>query len=195
MLARGHYYADQGTKNEPMVLFVRRHWFSFLPWAILVLFIVLAPIILFSISLGQTNILALSQTIRVSIILGTSAYYLFALAIFLAVWIDFYLDVTIVTEQRLIDIHQDGLFNHRISEQSLLRVQDVSVRVLGPFQTMMQFGTVYVETAGEEQNFVMVNLPKPNLIADKIMDLHHQLVDRGFKTIDDVGEGRPRSSK
>lgn len=191
MLTRGHYYADQTAQGEAMVLFVRRHWFSFFSWGILVFFMVLAPIIVFGVSLSQVNILALSQTARTAIITGTSAYYLFVLAVFLAAWIDYYLDVTIVTEQRLVDIHQNGLFNHRISEQSLLRVQDVSVRVRGPFQTMFQFGTVYVETAGEAQNFIMNNLPKPNQVANTIIELHKRLTDQSFAKADDIGTQRP----
>lgn len=180
MLTRGRYYPEQEASVEPIVIFVRRHWFSFFPWIILIAVMAICPIIVLTVLATSINFNTLESPSRVFIILLTSTYYLFTLSVFLVAWIDYYLDVTIVTSKRLVDIHQNGLFNHRVSEQSLLRVQDVSVRVEGPFQTFFKFGTVYVETAGEAPNFEMVNLPNPNYIADTILKLHYKLVEEGY---------------
>ncbi len=196
MLPAGHYYPQQSSAPEPVVIFVRRHWFAFASWILLLAVMVIAPLVLLGALLGGGLFPALTQTVRVVIVLGFSAYYLFTLAVFLVAWIDFYLDTTLVTRRRLVDIHQSGLFNHRVSEQSLLRVQDVSVRVEGLLQTFFQMGTVYVETAGEAPNFILKNLPHPHHVANTIMELHNKLVQEGYR-IDDVStddtltDGRP----
>jgi len=181
MLPRGSSFPHQTAHAEPVALFIRRHWFSFFTWGVLTLAMILAPIVAMASVIGIASFTNFSRTQQTVLILGASAYYLFVLAVFLVAWIDYYLDVTILTERRLIDIHQSGLFNHRVSEQSLLRVQDVSVRVKGPLQTFFRFGTVYVETAGEAPNFVMQNLPDPNRVANKIIELHNRLIDQGYQ--------------
>lgn len=192
MLARGHYYPEQAGAAEPVVLFIRRHWFSFASWMVLITVMAVSPIVLVSLITSGTTIFVTSLTARTLLVLALSAYYLFTLAVFLVAWIDYYLDTTIVTRRRLVDIHQNGLFNHRVSEQSLLRVQDVSVRIQGPFQTFFQFGSVYVETAGEAPNFMMRNLPHPHHVANIILELHNRLVQEGFRPEDlAIGDGDP----
>ena len=193
MLAPGHYYPEQTKMSEPVVLFVRRHWAAFAVWAAIIFIMCCAPVVLLVIASNSMSLLDLSTVSQKLVICCISAYYLFVLAVFLAAWIDYYLDTTVITERRLVDIHQNGLFNHRISEQSLLRVQDVSVRVQGPFQTFFRFGTVYVETAGEAPNFIMYNLPNPNQVANTIVELHNRLIEQGIDVpdlIDPDGSGK-----
>lgn len=185
MLSRGRYFPEQAATGEPVILFVRRHWFSFSTWLILTVIMLATPLFLLPLIVSASPTARATVEFRTLLTLATSAYYLFILAVFLVAWIDYYLDVTIVTPKRLVDVHQNGLFNHQISEQSLLRVQDVSVRVQGPFQTFFQYGTVYVETAGEAPNFVMRNLPRPSHVASTIIELHNQLVEHGFTASED----------
>lgn len=180
MLSPGHYYPEQAAAGEPVVLFARRHWFAFVGWGIAVSVLALLPLIILSVINRTVGWGVLDPIVRIVVIVGVSMELLMTLAIFLVAWIDFYLDTTIVTEKRLVDVHQNGLFNHRVSEQSLLKVQDVTVRVRGPWQTFFQYGTVYVETAGEAPNFEMNNLPRPHHVANTITELHTRLLEKGF---------------
>lgn len=194
MLSPGHYYPEQAAAAEPVVLFVRRHWFAFVGWALLIAVMALVPIPVLVIVGSTLGSASASASVRALVVFGISMYLLMTLAIFLVAWIDFYLDSTIVTEKRLVDVHQNGLFNHRVSEQSLLKVQDVTVRVRGPWQTFFQFGTVYVETAGEAPNFEMNNLPHPHHVANTITELHNRLLEQGFTSGSDQGKHQPVGS-
>jgi membrane protein YdbS with pleckstrin-like domain len=184
MLPTGHYYPEQTSAAEPVVHFARSHWVVFGSWALVLAIMALTPLVVGLALGGSVDWSTLSLELRTFLTLAVSAYYLFTLAVFLATWIDFYLDAAIITEKRLVDVRQNGLFNHRVSEQSLLRVQDVSVRVRGPLQTFFQFGTVYVETAGEAPNFTMHNLPHPHQVANLILELHNRMVAEGYPTED-----------
>ncbi|MDO8336088.1 MAG: PH domain-containing protein, partial [Candidatus Saccharibacteria bacterium] len=104
--------------------------------------------------------------------LGGSAYLLFVNAIFLTVWIEQYLDVCIITTDRLVHIRQIGLFNRRVAELSMTRVQDVSAQMRGYLQSILQFGTVVVETAGGAPDFVIRNVSKPHVVANTILMIH-----------------------
>lgn len=186
MLTREQYFPGH-SPEEQVALFIRRHWMAFLPW-------MLIPPILLAVSSGLALYLwlqaALSPDIRTVIVIGLAVLYLAVLFLLLRGWMSYYLDVTIVTERRLVDIEQDGIFIRRISEQSLLRVQDVSARQYGFFQTYLNYGNLYIETAGEQPNFELHNIPRPNDVAKTILNLHDRLVGVGGHDVElAVAEG------
>ena len=86
------------------------------------------------------------------------ALYIMALLLFLfLVWMDQYLDMWIITTERIIDIEQNGLFSRDISEIPIKHVQDVTIEVHGLIETFLRFGTIRIQTAGEREfkiNFV-----------------------------------------
>lgn len=187
MLQRGQYFPGQ-RKDEQIVLFARSHWLSFLPWILIILAMIIVPtiIVLF---LLPSNPSILSNSFRPYIIIGGASYILIAIAVFFTAWISYYLNVIIVTPEHLIDISQTGLFNRKVSEQSLLRVQDVSARVQGLLQTFFRYGTVEVETAGDIPNFEIQNVPYPTRVANKILQLHEELVQATGYSEEDLAEG------
>jgi hypothetical protein len=58
------------------------------------------------------------------IILGVSIYYLFMWELFFLSFINYFLDVWIVTNHRIIDMEQNGLFARTVSEEKIEMVQD-----------------------------------------------------------------------
>jgi hypothetical protein len=173
MLSKGNYFPEQNS-DEQIILFIRRHWLSFLYWIIFIGIMIIVPIIIFLV-LKNDIVYGMPARDQEYLIIGTSAYVLITMAIFLTAWISFYLNVVIITPEHLVDIRQNGLFNRRVSEQSLLRVQDVSSHRRGLMQTFFHYGTVFVETAADLPNFQMPNLPNPDKIANEILKLHEEL--------------------
>lgn len=194
MLKPGSYFTEQ-TRDEKVVMFVRRHWLSFLNWVIiLIIMFFIPPITFYSNRLDLINTLKSSYTSLGYFVIITACYYLFVLALFLTSWMNYYLDVTIVTSNHLVDIRQFGLFNRRVAEQSLMRVQDVSSRMKGFLQTLARYGTVYVETAADSPNFEMNNIPRPYKVANTIMELHEEMVKSG-KYSAELAEGEGEYQK
>src|SRR6185436_15975198 len=89
-------------------------------------------------------------------------------------WVDYLLDYGVVTDQRLVDVQQSGLFSRTVAEQALHRVQDVTTDVTGVFQTLLKYGTVFVQTAAEKERFVFENIPNPGEVAKTILALAEQ---------------------
>ncbi len=79
------------------------------------------------------------------------------------------LDVWIVTDKRIIDSTQHGFFNRKVSELSLNRIQDTTVRTLGILPSMFDFGNIEIETAGAKEEFSFRQVPNPAGVKDKIM--------------------------
>ena len=167
-------------QDEKIKTVLRKHWFVFVPLLSLCLFLIILPIVALiiikinNVNLGDYQILAL---------LGFSVFLLLVLAFFINAFIDYYLDIGIITNFRIIDIEQQGLFNRSISEQNLIRVQDVTAKSRGIFQTFLDYGNVFIETAGEAPNFEFHAIAKPNHVAESILQLHHHAI--GHKADDD----------
>src|SRR3989304_4735310 len=81
------------------------------------------------------------------IILATSIYYLFITLYSFIRWIDYYFDLLLVTDQRVILILQQGIFSRQMSELPLNQVQNVRGVVSGILQTIYKYGKVDVESA------------------------------------------------
>lgn len=105
------------------------------------------------------------------IVLAGSVYFLSLLLFVFTQFINYWLDMWIITNDRIVNIEQMGLFARRISELDLHRVQDVTSEVKGFFPTLFNFGTVYIQTAGTIERFVFEQIPNPHEIRKAILDL------------------------
>jgi membrane protein YdbS with pleckstrin-like domain len=83
-------------------------------------------------------------------------------------------NVLIFTNVHLIQAEQYGLFNHRVSQISFVRVQDVTGSRNGFFQTIFNFGNVEIQSAGEEEKFIFRGAPNPQDIADDVLEIHEK---------------------
>lgn len=91
------------------------------------------------------------------------------------IWVMYYLNVQIITDERIVDINQKSLLSHQTSELNLDRFQDVTTEVVGPMANLFDYGVVRVQTAGEMKNFVFNNIPNPHKVAKIILELYENL--------------------
>lgn len=76
----------------------------------------------------------------------------------------------IITDSNVTQILQKGLFNRTVSELSMHNVEDVTALQRGILQTIFNYGTLTIETAGEQNNFIFVYCPNPNAYAKAVLD-------------------------
>jgi hypothetical protein len=162
--------------GEKVNLFFRRHPFSFLGFGFLGSAMIIFPIIIL-LTLLDSGILQFDDPLEPKIAVAIiSGYILFVLGMMIVAWMNYYLDVYIVTDRRLIDIHQEGLFSRSLSAVDLVDVEDVNAEVKGLLPTYFDYGNVDIQTAGEIQNVNFYQVPKPYLLARRVMDYHEQAV-------------------
>lgn len=175
-MAEYHFPVPGGVDEDKIVLFVRRHWASFLGQFLLSFLMLVVPAAILII-LYFTNTHFYFGMARNFIVLGLSIYYLVAITVAFVAWISFYYDIYIVCQDTIVDIVQEGFWGRKISQLTLLRVQDVSSNIQGFLPTFFSYGDVLVETAGEQtQNFLLRSIPNPQEVASKIMQLHNEIV-------------------
>lgn len=157
--------------QETQVYTYRAHPVTLLPLLFSVIFLIaIPPGVYASFSAFQPELLA-DQGRMTLFVLGASVFFLFGTLFLFQMFIDFWLDVFIVTDKRILDIEQQGLFSRTVSELRLFRVQDVTAEVKGFWRTMFNYGNVFIQTAAEKERFEFTNIANPNEIAKMILDL------------------------
>lgn len=171
------YRLPNKLPDEEMVKVIRKDLFILLKKLLMLLALIILPFAFFSLMILTQPAVLEGQVTYPLIVLGTSAYYLFIWMFFFFSFIDYYLDVWIITSERIINIEQRGFFSRIIAEQKLFRVQDVTSEAHGVFPTILAYGDVYVQTAGTKQRFFFHEVPNP----DRIRDMIIKLVERNKK--------------
>jgi hypothetical protein len=169
--------------DEQVVLFLRRHWFIFFIHLLSVLAAIIGLVLIyvfFTLFGGD-----FSQSEYYNLLLfGESLGTLFIWNLFFILWLDFYLDAWIVTNERIININQKGFFNRDISELKLTKIQDVTSEIVGVVPTLLNYGNIYVQTAAEVERFTFYQIPNPNEVKNTIVQLqekerHHEEKEMG----------------
>ena len=104
-------------------------------------------------------------------LLFIAIYYLYIWLFTFNTFVEYYLDIWVITNYRILNIEQNGLFNRTFSEQQLNRVQDITSEVKGFFPTMLNFGNVYIQTAAEIERFSFEQIKDPQGCANKIAEI------------------------
>lgn len=169
-----HFHLPHQGQNEKIILLLRRHWFIMAEKILLWLAAAIVPSVLMIFLELQLTTDGGGTIAAPLIILALSAYYLLILAFALYNFVDYYLDVWVVTDERIVNIEQRGLFSRVISEQKLDRIQDVTAELQGILPTLFNYGTVYIQTAGEQVRFVFKQIPDPQGVAKKIIKIVDQ---------------------
>lgn len=158
-------------RGETRVLFIRPHWFLVLPTFIgFAVALVLPVAVWFGINTLNPAIFA-TPGFNTLYILGASMFFLFTWLFLFQTFIDYFFDVWLITTHRIVDVQQHGVFGRTTAELLLENVEDAASDVHGVIRTFFDYGTLTVQTAGEEKRFVFEDIPHPTRVARKILEL------------------------
>ena len=159
---------------EKIEYMLRRHPITFVPQIFLLLILMIVPFVVYLLinNLYPTLLDPMTSDIIFPIaVLVASIYYLGVYLFFYFQFIEFYLDIWIVTNDRIVDIDQKGLFSNTVSELDLYRVQDVTVETNGLFPSIFKYGNVNVKTASQNLGIIFHNVSNPNEIREALIQL------------------------
>lgn len=106
---------------------------------------------------------------------GLAAGFILGLIIFIPSYISWYFSVYIITDQRLLQITQKGLWTKSVVDIGLNQVQMVNYEVAGFNQTVLGFGTIMMQTFVGD--LVIHEVHHPEKIQQKILKV---LRDKGI---------------
>ncbi len=163
---------------EHIVYSLRRHWFTFIPVIINFIFLLIVPVVVYTIFNRIFPTFIVGPIITPLLILFGSAYVLYALMFFYIQFIDYYLDLWIVTNDRIIDTEQKGLFARTVTELELFQIQDVTTHISGFFPTIFKYGDLVIATASNTSTIIFHDIPNPEFIRQEIVRLAE--IDRSY---------------
>lgn len=165
------YRLPNQIEGEKIIKIVRKDIFILFRKIIFFCLLFVLPLAFLSITLLNYPNLFDNQIAYPFIALLGSAYYLFIWLLFFFSFVDYYLDLWIITNERIIDIQQKGFFSRIIAEQRLYRIQDVTSEVHGFLPTVLKYGDVHIQTAGAKQRFLFHEVPHPEDVRNMIIKL------------------------
>ncbi len=83
-------------------------------------------------------------------------------------------NVIYVTSEKIAQVLYTSLFHRKVSQLSIGDVQDVTVRQNGILAHIFNYGTLIVETAGEQQNYTFSFVPNPYEKSRAIVGAHER---------------------
>ncbi len=103
---------------------------------------------------------------------------IFGLILFSPYWISWHYSVFIVTDQRLIQITQKGLFHRSVVDMRLNQIQMINYQIAGLQETLLGFGTIMMQTFVGD--LVIHEIHHPAKIQKKLLEI---LREKGIATI------------
>lgn len=157
-------------EGESPILTIRKHWFIYVRDSATTLVVGILPFVVW-------QILAALGAIPAAHIAGALGRYLgllWLLAAWIALfvlWTDYYLDLWIVTDRRIFNIQQIGLFRRQASSCELDNVQEVVVKTDNFLQTLFHYGTIEIQTAGPTSEYIEAEgIPHPERVRVAIQE-------------------------
>jgi hypothetical protein len=152
--------------GEQIIYTSRRHWYAFFAEVAGIVLSAFVPLIGWAL-IAQTTFADIPNFGDLYLFLS-AGWLLFVWMLGFIVWTNYYLDVLMVTNMRIIDIEQYHLFRYDVAEVRFERIQDIKVEVNGFLASLLNFGNITIQTSGSSKEFVIKMVHNPNEVKDII---------------------------
>jgi hypothetical protein len=156
-------FIDQ-EPDERVILLVRRHVITNIPWILVVLLLFFAPLLLQTFPLLEFLPLRF-QTVAVLV------WYLLALAVAIQGFLSWFFSVNIITNKRVIDVDFDNLIYRKITDAEITHIEDATVQMGSVIRTLFDFGDIIIQTAAEIPEVTFDAVPHPDRIDEILSEL------------------------
>lgn len=153
--------------HEKIVLLLRQHPIVNIPWILIALVLVFAPIILGAFPLIDF----LPERYQfISIVI----WYLVVTAFVIESFLSWFFNIYIVTDEKIVDIDFHNLIYKEVSDAKISSIQEVNHSVGGVIGTMFNFGHIKIQTAGAVPTFDFLNVSEPARVVRIIGELRQE---------------------
>lgn len=112
----------------------------------------------------------------------------FMVLIMVVATIIYYMSKIVVTDQTITQTIQNGIFNRKVSQLAMSSVEDVTALKKGFFPTILNFGKLTIETAGEQENFHFEYCGRADHYAKLILEARQEFMGRREMEIREEGQ-------
>jgi len=163
--------------DDKVVLFVRKHWVKYLVVSIISVLLFSIPLIAIIVFFSNKSEIDSMSVEIITVSIGI--YLLIVMALILQAFVDFYLDMFVITEDRIIFVRQNGFFNQQIDESHIAEISEVGVDIKGFINSVVGCGDVIVHMGNDEAILTIDDIQHPEKVAREITRLHKEFVGKG----------------
>lgn len=162
-------FFDSQEKGERIILLLRQHLITQIVPILEFLGLFILPLVI-----GPALILLgidIFETLNGRQLFWIGAFwYLFTFGFAFYKFLHWYFNIYLLTNERVVDFDYRGILHIETAYANLNQVQDVSPKIIGFFGTFFHFGNVYLQTAGERQEFEFHHVARPDDAAKRILE-------------------------
>lgn len=156
---------DTQERKEKIIFLTRRHLITNLKWVLVTIGMILLPNIVFRLF---PEVLSSFRFRTISLLV----WYLLTFSYAFEQFLKWFFNVSIVTDERVVDIDFPTILYRDISSTKIDMVQDISVKMGGFTRSLFNYGDVYIQTAGEEREFTFEDIAQP----ERVIKILNQLI-------------------
>ncbi len=161
----------EGEDGDEEILYVfRKALITNVGWIVSSIGLLLAPLFfnafIASFNNSYPNLLSL-----VLVFIVNAFWYIFTFGYMFERFLNWFFNVYIVTNKRVVDMDFDHLLHRNISEAPLRNIEDITYTVSGALETLFNFGNVSIQTAAERREIEFYSVSDPGKLQDILSDL------------------------
>lgn len=152
--------------NETTLLVTTRHWIVLVGPVIVFIFFLIFPFIVYAFLASESWFSVCSDL-----------FWFIITVYFLVIWIFFFFTITmyflttlVVTNKRVVENQQNGLFYYVLKEMEKEKIQDVTVKISGILGSILDYGDIEIQSAGAINKFFFRAIPHPHKVKEIIMN-------------------------
>lgn len=160
------------SEGEKLLVLLRAHVITNIPWILIATLLIIAPpLILLSNILDPvvSNFDIPQKSIEGFVLI----WYLGVFAYSFQNFLNWYFNIYIVTDRRVVDMDFFQILYKRVSSAHLENIEDITFTVGGVSQVVFHYGDVHIQTAGTQNNFEFLKVPNPNKVKQIIEQAKH----------------------
>lgn len=151
-------------ENEQLILLLRRHPITQIGWILIAIIFAIIPTFIDPGSFF--TFLPPNFAVAINI-----AWYAGVIAFVFQEFLTWYYNVYIITDERVVDVDFDSLLHRNMTSAKIGNIEDVTATGKGALQSIIDYGTVTIQTAGAKPEIEFEDVPHPNMIVELFNEL------------------------
>lgn len=168
-------------QDEKIISISRRHNLAFVLETIFLIIIAFLPYVAYRLQLTSWLINLFTGSQQETFFLSLALYTLWVLflwILFFIAWSDHYLDTWIITDGRIIDVEQMGVFRRKINTFRLDKVTNLQILDKHWLGKVFDYGDIEVLLEGDSNKFIITEITSPERVREIILNEQKNALER-----------------
>jgi len=157
------------SPDEKIIIEIRKHFFYFYMNTVGIVIVSIVPLIVYYLFIDLI-LLSNPGAINIFLVFVYAILLMFLWIVIFITWTNYYMDVWIITDKRVVDFDLKSLFCRDIASVPLDKIVDVKVVISGFLEHMLKIGSIYIQTAGTDKEFEIRGIAEPEHMRTILLD-------------------------